>query len=99
MSVSQEIPLPSIERDLFPATVPISVENNGNDDDCARNDLLNPVRQLHFGAAVCNNCHDESPDEAPEYFSLSNREAGPADNDSGDNIQFHPGSRCRGTHG
>lgn len=51
--------------------MPQAIQRDRGDDDEAGDDLLHPIGQLHFGAAVVDDCHDQRADQAAEHGTLA----------------------------
>src|SRR4051794_7473209 len=65
------------------------VDGHGEDDDGAGGNFLDAGLEAELGAAVSEDGHDERADERAEDAALAAVEARAADDDGGDDVEFH----------
>src|SRR5215475_15428448 len=70
------------------AMLPPMIERHGKNDDDSRDDLLHPVRQSPLRCTELNNSHNGGADQRSEYGTSSAQKTSPADDDSGNHIEF-----------
>ena len=51
--------------------MPQTIQRYRGDNNKAGDDLLHPIGQLHFGAAVVDDRHDQRADQAAEHGSFA----------------------------
>src|SRR5205807_2684268 len=73
----------------------VAVQRDGRDDDRADDDVLGGVRDVGVDAAVGQYGHDQAADQGAEHGPLAAAEAGAADHDGGDHLEFQPLGRGR----
>ena len=65
-----------------------SIKCNGSNNDDARNDFLNPVSEIQFGAAICYHSHDKRADDRTKNPSFTAVKARTANDHRGDHGEF-----------